>query len=133
MYCTSLGECGIRVIHLRVDDYIANLTSPGFPLPYRNDLICLWTIRARDDRLTRLTFLTFQLEHDYDFLTVGTGVGQTSRDSIVARLTGVIKLRSMTLEEEKMWVQISTDRTGTDVGFHLEIYLVAEIGKSLSN
>ncbi len=114
----------MRRIYLRSTHLTTNLTSPGFPLKYRNDLICLWTIIGREDSFTVLSIVEFQLERGYDFLTIGIGAYASSGSGdVIARLTGLVKLRTITSPETTMWIQIATDRTGIGNGFHIELGL----------
>lgn len=65
-----------------------------------------------------MTIEDFQLEDGFDFLTVGNGDGFSAEiASTIAKLTGRIKLRTITSVDDSLWVQFVTDRTGTDGGF----------------
>ena len=99
-----VGECGIRQIFLRTDDS-TNLTSPGFPAMYRDDLICHWTIIASDDNRCLVEFITFHMEREYDFLVVGNGRDLRNGRSIIAKLTGDIKIRTLTSSANEMWMK----------------------------
>ncbi|XP_072018523.1 CUB and sushi domain-containing protein 3-like [Amphiura filiformis] len=123
----NCGECGVRNIYLRTDDFMTNLTSPGYPFGYRDDLICLWTVYGRESRYIVIAILDFQMERGYDFLTIGNGEDSTSRASIVAKLTGDIKLRTISSSRLSMWLQVAADRTGTGKGFNIEISLAKNI------
>ncbi|XP_066263204.1 cubilin-like [Branchiostoma lanceolatum] len=49
------------------------VTSPGYPSNYGNDQACEWTITAPEGSRVRLTFASFHLDDDYDFLIVKDG------------------------------------------------------------
>ena len=121
------GECGVRNIYLRTDDFITNLTSPGYPSGYRNDLNCLWTVFGRQSRHIVVNILDFQMETGFDFLTIGNGHDSTSSGSVIARLSGKIKLQTLTSNRIDMWIQIAADRTGTGKGFNLELLLTKNV------
>ncbi len=121
------GECGIRNIYLRTDDAVVNRTSPGYPTGYRDELICLWTVIGLESRYIVISIFEFEMERGYDFLTIGNGRDSTSSASVVARLTGRIKLRTITSSHLTMWIQVTTDRTGGGTGFNLELSLARNI------
>ncbi|XP_072033271.1 CUB and sushi domain-containing protein 3-like [Amphiura filiformis] len=114
------GECGVRQIFLRTDD-VTNLTSPGYPSKYRNDLICSWTVFATDDTNVLLEVVYFQMEHGYDFLMIGNGQNPGDAMSTFAALTGNIKIRTLTSSGQSVWLTIVTDGTGSRTGFHVHI------------
>ena len=65
------------------------------------------------------------MERGYDYLTIGNGEHTSSRENVIARLTGTLKIRTLTLEKTTMWLQIVTDRTGTEIGFQLRLELAS--------
>ena len=66
------------------------------------------------------------MERGYDFLIVGEGDNSADDDSVMARLTGIPKLRKMTSGGSKIWMKIATDRTGTRRGFKIRMKRVAD-------
>ena len=67
------------------------------------------------------------METGFDFLTIGDGDDSMSSGSVVARLTGKIKLQTLTSSRIDMWIQVTADRTGADKGFNFELSLTKNI------
>ena len=125
------GECGARDIYLRDD--LRNITSPGFPSPYKNELICQWSIITSDNHKIRLRILNFEVERGYDFLNIrNSGYFENDAAGMVVELTGRTKLRSITSSGTDLVIQFATDRTGTRMGFHIELTRVRSTGKTAS-
>ena len=58
-----------------LSEWSGELTSPGYPGSYPNNLDCSWTIHVPGAAQIILKFTDFQLEDDdckYDYLTVGS-------------------------------------------------------------
>ena len=123
----SPGECGKRYINIGSDEETVTLTSASFPLHYDNDILCTWTILAIGNRHVLMTIGEFQLEDGFDFLTVGNGDSSSvAGESTIAKLTGRIKLRTITSGEDSLWVKFATDHTGTDKGFAVNFTQIRE-------
>ena len=100
---------------------ITNLTSPEFPAFYPADLDCHWVIVASDDTMivvARVTF--FHLEKDYDYLTIGDGDVEDER-SVIAALTGNLKVSALASSMPNMWMALTTDSTGQQLGYRFEL------------
>ncbi|XP_072016509.1 cubilin-like [Amphiura filiformis] len=113
------STCGLRTIFL---DSSTNMTSPGFPDPYRPNLDCQWVIIADNKKyesliVARLQF--FELEKGFDYLTVGNG--RVARKNAITELTGVLKVRTITSSTSSMWFALKTDSTGNKLGYRLEL------------
>ncbi|XP_072030434.1 CUB and sushi domain-containing protein 1-like [Amphiura filiformis] len=114
------GECGKRYIRIGSDEEVVTLSSPGFPELYRNEILCTWTVSATGSRHILLMIDTFHLEDGFDFLSVGNGDSSAvGIESTIVKLTGMIKLRTITSVGESMWLQFATDRTGRTKGFNV--------------
>ncbi|XP_072018381.1 uncharacterized protein [Amphiura filiformis] len=101
---------------------LTNMTSPWYPNPYPPDLNCQWIIVADNKTyepliVARVKF--FELENDYDILTVGNG--QVARVDTIAMLTGVLKVRAITSSTSSMWFALETDNVGNKMGYRLEL------------
>jgi len=55
---------------LTANQFNQNLTNPGWPAYYSNDLYCRWTITAQPRLVVMLTIEQFITERRYDTLTV---------------------------------------------------------------
>ena len=112
------GSCGSRNIFLEYTD-VLNFTSPGFPMQYPPNLECLWHIFADDNIVIVVRIRSFNLERGFDYLTIGDG--NEAGNNKIARLTGQIKVRTVTSGSPTMWMMLVTDNTGNMPGFYLEI------------
>uniref|UniRef100_A0A914P907 CUB domain-containing protein n=1 Tax=Panagrolaimus davidi TaxID=227884 RepID=A0A914P907_9BILA len=61
----ALADCGGE-IHLTQEQLSGTITSPGFPLPYHNNLDCIWNITAPDDRIISAKFTNVETELNFD-------------------------------------------------------------------
>ena len=103
-----------------IGDSSVNYTSPGYPMPYLNDLDCQWVIVAMEERIIVARIKDFMMENRYDFLEIGQGEEVGAKK--VGRVSGMTALRSFTsLGESNLWLRLVTDATGNMRGFHLEI------------
>ena len=112
------GVCGFQTEYLDTPQPEL-FKSPNHPSRYPSDLRCLWIIIAQDAPRILVRIHQFSIERGYDFLTVGEGDDASNQESIVARLTGVLKLRALMSLGDKLWMQFVTDSSGTDAGFQL--------------
>ncbi|XP_072039208.1 membrane frizzled-related protein-like [Amphiura filiformis] len=114
------GECGPRNIFLdRSDNFL--LKSPGYPGPYKNNLLCSWVVKADYNLIVLLIITEFHTERGFDFVNVGNGEDSSNLGSLIASLTGNIKLRTLTSNVESMWINIITDDTGASSGFNIQL------------
>ncbi len=125
------GECGVGSLFLQVNE-TQNLTSPGFPSLYRNDLICRWIVTAIDaiEDIIWVKFITFDLERGYDFLQIGDGDDSSDESSLIGSFTGRLKLHVLSSNEFQLWIVIVTDSSGISQGFHIEVTSMGRCGMS---
>ena len=117
-----IGECGARNIYLPIQETV-NLTSPAYPMNYRDELNCQWLILIAEGAIPHIliAIIDFEMERGYDFVIIGEGEDPSDASTRIARLTGTIKLRRMTSQGAELWIQVVSDRTGTRRGFHFRI------------
>lgn len=120
LYLAS-GECGGRDIYIGNTEEIVELKTPGFPMHYRDELVCEWIVSAANNRRIHVEIIDFEMERGYDFLILGDGVVSVDGKSTLATLTGTIKLNSLSSGGSTLWIKVATDRTGTSKGFRLEL------------
>ena len=121
------GECGSRDIYLGSDKEAVTLITPGYPIAYRNELICEWIVNAAGGRRIIVDIIDFDMENKYDFLIVGNGENSAIKSSVIARLTGETRLRTLTSAEDTIWLKVASDRTGTGRGFEIELTRTATV------
>jgi hypothetical protein len=120
------GECGERNINFVSKTEVITLTSPGYPMPYSNNLVCEWSVSASEPRRIVIKIVDFEMEDGYDFLTVGDGENSIHGSTLVS-LTGDIWMNTITSSGSRMWIKIATDMTGVARGFHLNITQIASV------
>ncbi len=116
-------ECGSGSIYLHFNE-TQNLTSPGFPYNYRNDLICRWIVTATDsidNAFIYVTFIEFDLERGYDFLHIGDGYDPNDETTVIGSFTGLLKLRVISSKASNLWMMMITDISETRKGFHIDL------------
>ncbi len=109
--------CKIKTIYVAPDNPPDPFVSPSYPQNYPSNLRCIWIIIAEDVPRILVEIESFSLERGYDFLTIGEGDYSSQSNSVLARLTGKIKLQKFVTSEDKMWMQMVTDSSGVDSGF----------------
>ena len=62
----------------------------------------------------------FDLETDYDFLIIGSGDDPSDSKSVLARLTGNPKLRTLT-STDQVWLGFMTDSSGIATGYIIDV------------
>ena len=61
------------------------------------------------------------MEKGFDFVNIGDGEDSSNDESLIASLTGTVKLRTLTSSGDTMWIGIVSDDTGRDSGFHIQL------------
>ena len=90
------------------------LSSPGFPQNYPDEANQRFYIKAAEGFRVKLIFKYFQLERDYDFVTIYNQ--NHSFPSI--KLTGVIDVPYVLLSSgNELWFVFSTDSSGRKKGY----------------
>ena len=98
-----------------------NLTSPGYPSKYGDDIDCEWRITALNAPTIKLSILDFDVERGYDFFIIGNSHDIEDHETTIATLSGLVKLRTLTSEGPEMWMRFKTDRSGRRQGFFLQL------------
>ena len=55
-------SCGIFKPLMITESSTGEITSPGHPLPYGNDLDCQWHVNVNEGFVVQLTFIEFDVE-----------------------------------------------------------------------
>ena len=133
MFVCLTTVCGQRYYNLQTDQIIyltpnttfnTNLNIPT----YANDVTCTYIIskNEKESGLLALRILHFDLEKDFDFVLIGTGSSPSDVSSILAKLTGRPKLRTLTSTHSEVWLTFVTDSSGVSSGYEIDIYLYVE-------
>ena len=97
-----------------------NFTSPGFPWQHPPNLSCQWLVHTAGEYMVIvLRIKSFHLERGFDYLTIGNGILPGIDE--VARLTGQVKVRTVTSGRSTMWMMLTADNTGNMMGFYLQL------------
>ncbi|XP_078584733.1 scavenger receptor cysteine-rich domain-containing protein DMBT1-like [Branchiostoma floridae x Branchiostoma japonicum] len=91
------------------------VTSPNYPDNYGNEEYCEWTITVPEGSVVLLTFDSFHIEEDYDYLTIYDG-GSDS-DTELLSLTGETSVHPFTSTSNQMFVRFTSDWLFTLQGF----------------
>ena len=105
------------------------MTSPLFPARYPTNYDCLWIFTANSNISSFvINVKEFNVEHGYDFLTIGYG-RNTSSVSEVARLTGSSVVRMIIISGSTVWLRFVSDYSGVNYGYILYITATNDNGK----
>ena len=92
---------------------------------YNNDALCVYTIVTSQNDPILVRILFFDTEEGYDFLLIGEGDNPADWDSMLAKLTGKSKLRTLLSSKSQLWLTFTTDSSGTATGYEVEINVIA--------
>ena len=92
---------------------------------YNNDVLCVYTIVTSQNDPILVRILFFDTEEGYDFLLIGEGDNPADWDSMLAKLTGKSKLRTLLSSKSQLWLTFTTDSSGTATGYEVEINVIA--------
>uniref|UniRef100_A0A8C4QEE5 CUB and Sushi multiple domains 3 n=1 Tax=Eptatretus burgeri TaxID=7764 RepID=A0A8C4QEE5_EPTBU len=96
------------------------LTSPNFPVQYDSDTHCVWTISAENhNQVIQISFEQFELERDFDTLTIGNGADAGDATSIITTLSGTNIPDLVVSVASDMWLELHTDESINSMGFKL--------------
>ena len=98
-----------------------SITSPGFPLPYPNDVLCTWMIVAPRGHKVSIEFTNFKLEQDTDcskdYLLIRDGSSTTS--TAIGRYCGTSLPRKVLSSGNSIWLQLKADCKIPNNGFKM--------------
>ena len=89
---------------------------------YQKDTTCFFQIKSTSSAHISMRIQHFDLETDYDFLTIGSGDNPSDSKSVLARLTGNPKLRTLT-STHQVWLVFTTDSSGIATGYTIDVYV----------
>ncbi|XP_035661699.1 uncharacterized protein LOC118405953 [Branchiostoma floridae] len=91
------------------------VTSPNFPDDYNNDETCEWTIIVPEGSMVLLTFDSFHLEANFDFLTIYDGGSDSAAE--LQSLTGEVSIDPITSTANQMFLRFTSDFIEVAQGF----------------
>ena len=87
---------------------------------YRKDIACFYQITSNLSAQISMRINYFDLESDFDFLIIGSGENPADQKSVLARLTGRPKLRTVT-STYQVWLSFITDDSGIATGYAIDV------------
>ncbi len=94
---------------------------------YPNSIICIFTIYTTESQtLILLRIIQFDLELGYDFLLVGFGQDANDDNTVLAKLTGKPKLRTLASSNSFVWLKFLTDPSRSAEGYEIDVKLIQE-------
>ena len=126
--CVSVHvECGKRAYELDPGENettftLSSITSYDAALgfeTYHNNEVCVHTIITTTGSVVG-RIQQFDLEIDNDYLLIGLGTNPGSTNSILTRLTGKPKLRTLTAAKGEMWITFVSDYSGVASGYIID-------------
>ncbi|XP_019619754.1 PREDICTED: seizure 6-like protein [Branchiostoma belcheri] len=92
------------------------VTSPNYPSNYGNNQDCEWLINVPAGSLIRLTFDSFDLEEDYDFLRIYDGASASA--ALLQELTGPQSVSPIASTSNVMFLRFTSDDIEARQGFN---------------
>uniref|UniRef100_UPI00358FCE16 CUB and sushi domain-containing protein 3-like n=1 Tax=Myxine glutinosa TaxID=7769 RepID=UPI00358FCE16 len=110
---TTRGQsCGERLGGLN-----GTIESPGFPYGYPNGVNCTWIVQAEEQARIQLSFSSFALEEDYDFLAIYEGLPNAG--NLRTKLTGFQVPAPLTTSASLITLRLTSDFAISGQGFRL--------------
>ncbi|XP_072165321.1 uncharacterized protein [Diadema setosum] len=100
---------------------VHELTSPFYPMPYKNNAYIEWTVNVPQGFGILLHFLDFDLIGEGDVLFVRKGENSTGPQTTVQLFTGRDVPLDVIVWETALWIQFSSDEAEIGQGFRLEL------------
>ncbi|XP_070564554.1 cubilin-like [Ptychodera flava] len=113
----SIEECGGNLT-IPADGYV-DLTSPGYPDNYADDLSCVWLITTDSELRINATFIDIETEWYFDWVELGNGLDHTDLTTSQLRVSGNEIPNPLYSTGDKLWVTFTTDANINMKGFHL--------------
>ena len=94
---------------------------------YPNNIVCAYTILTTKSRVLILfRIIDFDLELGYDYLLVGFGQDTNDYNTVLAKLTGKPKLRTLASNNSFVWLKFLTDPSRGAKGYEIDVKLIQE-------
>ena len=97
------------------------IVSPNYPGNYPNDANMKWLVSGPEKYRIVAKFHAFDLESDYDFLKVGSGLDPRVQSSELGNLTGYSLPDDVISTNNHMWLIFTSDHSERRTGFWIEI------------
>ncbi|XP_035658087.1 LOW QUALITY PROTEIN: deleted in malignant brain tumors 1 protein-like [Branchiostoma floridae] len=92
------------------------VTSPNYPNDYDNDVTCVWKIIVAEGMMVRLTFDSFHLDDDGDYVEIYDGSSDSASELLIS-LKGQMSVNDITSTSNMMFVRFTSDEAVTAPGF----------------
>eukprot|EP00057_Strongylocentrotus_purpuratus_P031228 XP_783971.3 PREDICTED: CUB and sushi domain-containing protein 2 [Strongylocentrotus purpuratus] len=94
------------------------ITSPGYPEQYGNYMQCDWLVRIVPGRRIGISFRTFELETNQDFVEIGSGASVGTDLVNGGKLTGhSVPHKAIVIENNVAWIRFTSDPANARRGF----------------
>ncbi|XP_071496666.1 uncharacterized protein [Diadema antillarum] len=100
---------------------VHELTSPFYPMPYKNNAYIEWAVSVPQGFGILLHFLAFDLIGEGDVLFVRKGENSTGPQTTVQLFSGRDVPLDVIVWERALWIQFSSDEAEIGQGFRLEL------------
>ncbi|XP_030829981.1 uncharacterized protein LOC578975 isoform X2 [Strongylocentrotus purpuratus] len=97
------------------------IVSPNFPSNYANNAKMEWLVSGPEDSRIVANFHSFELESDYDFLSIGWGFDSSDQTSLLVTLSGSNLPEDVVSISNEMWLTFTSDNSVTKQGFSVQI------------
>ena len=111
----TLPACG-EEINVKGDEG-AIVTSPQYPQNYPNNFQCVWVVSFDASERLGVSFETFDLEPNADFLEIGVGSTPGTPTASLSKKPD----DAIVLDAKTVWLRLTTDRSINRLGFKAKI------------
>lgn len=109
-------------------DFAGEFASYNYPLPYSNDVKCLWEIERQAGHVIRLTFQFFDLQQSEDCESDYVKIEQGSYfwRTLIGKFCGSSLPDAILVNDSNMYVDFVSDSSGKYPGFHASYQILPD-------
>ncbi|CAL4069412.1 unnamed protein product [Meganyctiphanes norvegica] len=116
-HCAPEGnEAKVRKWRQLMSSSSGRINSTNYPLDYSNNENCVWTINAPEGTKIVLSFMTFELENNHDYLEIRNGDNASS--PLIHNLTGR-HWADIISPANQLHLTFTSDGSVTNTGFYI--------------
>ena len=102
------------------------ITSPGYPMPYKQLLDCRYRITVGPNDRIKIDFEDFETEEEYDWIELFDG--DSTDATSLGKFSGRLNHQSMNTSSNQLFVKFISDRSVSSKGFKLNYSTVKDEG-----